>query len=126
MTKDSQSLADRNMLAHLQDLYGELLAPRQRQVLKLRLDEDMSLSEMAEELGTTRQACVDAFRRGVKALERYEKTLGLLESKAVEDEREKTLSRLLRDMDAKNWAVLRGEIMEFLESGKRGPKKRGI
>ena len=61
----------------LLDFYGELLTPRQSEVLDLHCNSDLSLAEIAEELSVSRQAVHDAIRTGKALLVRYEATLGL-------------------------------------------------
>ena len=64
----------------LLSLYEGLLSEKQAQILRLYNDEDLGFSEIAEELGITRQAVYDATRQGKAALEKFEKHLGLLEA----------------------------------------------
>ena len=52
----------------LLDFYGGLLTGRQRQMLASYYDEDLSLAEIAQEQGVSRQAVHDALRRGEAAL----------------------------------------------------------
>lgn len=61
----------------LLSFYGPLLTERQRQILRYYFEEDLSLSEIAELLGLTRQAVHDAIQRGVEQLERWEEKLQL-------------------------------------------------
>ena len=61
----------------LYDFYGELLTEHQKQIYELYLD-DYSLSEIAAEAGTSRQAVHDLIRRCNKILEGYEEKLGLV------------------------------------------------
>lgn len=61
------------------DLYGELLTPKQQMYLKYYYEDDLSLSEIAEELDVSRNACFDQIKRAKKQLENYEATLHLLE-----------------------------------------------
>ncbi|MDO4519198.1 MAG: YlxM family DNA-binding protein [Eubacteriales bacterium] len=63
----------------LYDFYGELLTERQRQVYENVLLEDYSLSEVAGELGISRQGVHDMIRRCNKTLEGYEEKLHLVE-----------------------------------------------
>lgn len=63
----------------LLDFYGELLTPRQSEVLDLHCNSDLSLAEIAGELSVSRQAVHDAIRTGKALLERYEAKLGLLD-----------------------------------------------
>ena len=62
----------------LYDFYGELLPARQREVLSLYYEENLSLSEIAEEFGISRQGVHDALKNGEKRLNGYEEKLGLV------------------------------------------------
>ena len=59
--------------------YGPLLTPRQRSLLSLYCEEDLSLSEIAAQEGISRQGVYDAVHRGARQLEDYERLLGLAE-----------------------------------------------
>lgn len=61
----------------LLDCYGSLLTDRQRTLLEGYYDEDLSLSELAEPLGISRQAVHDSIRRGERQLEAYEAQMGI-------------------------------------------------
>lgn len=63
----------------LYDFYGQLLPKRQRQVTELYHEENLSLSEIAEEFGISRQGVHDALKNGEKALNEYEEKLGMVE-----------------------------------------------
>lgn len=63
----------------LLDFYGALLTNRQREMLRLRLEEDLSLSEIAESCGVSRQAVHDALRKGEKVLTEMEEKLHLVQ-----------------------------------------------
>lgn len=63
----------------LLDFYGELLSARQRDILDLYYNDDLSLSEVSEECGITRQGVRDAIVKGEKQLLDFENRLGLLE-----------------------------------------------
>jgi len=64
---------------YLYDFYGELLTERQQQVYESVVLEDYSLSEVAEELGISRQGVHDMIKRCNKTLEEYEQKLHLVE-----------------------------------------------
>ena len=66
-------------LSLLYDFYGQLLTERQSQVFELYHGENLSLAEIAEELGISRQGVHDALRSARKALDGYEQKLGLVE-----------------------------------------------
>ena len=64
----------------LYDFYGSLLRESQNEVMALYHEDNLSLSEIAEELGQTRQAVHYTLRKAEKALESYEVKLGLVAS----------------------------------------------
>lgn len=66
-------------VARLYDFYGPLLTPKQRQWLELHYHHDLSLGEIADEEGISRQAVYDGLHRAIKALEDYEARLGYLQ-----------------------------------------------
>jgi predicted DNA-binding protein YlxM (UPF0122 family) len=61
----------------LLDLYKGLLTDKQAETMELYYNEDLSLSEIAENLGITRQGVRDALVKGEKALLEAEEKLGL-------------------------------------------------
>lgn len=63
----------------LYDFYGQLLSKRQREVMELYHEENLTLSEIAGEFGISRQGVHDALKNAEKALEEYESKLGLME-----------------------------------------------
>ena len=66
-------------IGRLYDVYGELLTERQRKCLDLHYMQDLSLGEIAAELGVSRQAINDILHRTEESLEQYEEKLKLLE-----------------------------------------------
>jgi predicted DNA-binding protein YlxM (UPF0122 family) len=64
----------------LYDFYGSLLSESQNEVMALYHEDNLSLSEIAEELGQTRQAVHYTLRKAEKALRSYEEKLGLVSS----------------------------------------------
>ena len=63
---------------YLYDFYGELLNEHQRKVFEDFVFNDLSLGEIAEEQGISRQAVHDMIRRSTKKLEEYEQRLHLM------------------------------------------------
>ncbi len=70
----------------LYDFYGGLLTARQQKVMEQHFYNDLSLGEIAEENGVSRQAIHDLLKRVNSTLERYEAKLGLLARSAKEKE----------------------------------------
>lgn len=60
------------------DIYGQLLTKRQREVMQLYHEENLSLAEIAEEFGISRQGVHDSLKNAEKALKEYEDKLGLV------------------------------------------------
>ena len=60
----------------LLDFYGPVLTDKQRVILTEYYDEDLSLAEIAENLGITRQGVRDAIKHGEAALDELEQKLG--------------------------------------------------
>lgn len=65
-------------LTLLFDFYGELLTEKQKQVFALHYQDDLSLTEIGEELSVSRQAVRDQLKRTEKILLDYEEKLGLV------------------------------------------------
>lgn len=60
------------------DMYGGLLTEKQQAVMEQYFYDDLSLGEIAESCGISRQAVYDLLRRVEQTLEKYESKLQLL------------------------------------------------
>lgn len=78
LMKEDIRQADLARINILFDLYGPLLAEKQRRAIELYFLEDQSYSEIAEQEQISRQAVFDALKHGINALETYETRLGLI------------------------------------------------
>lgn len=65
--------------AFLYDFYGELLTEHQKEVYEDVVQNDMSLGEIAQELGISRQGVHDLVKRCDRILGDYEQKLHLVE-----------------------------------------------
>ena len=73
------AVADSRMMqTMLLDFYGELLTEKQRECYDLHYNEDLSLAEIAEQSGISRQAVWDNIRRAEAALRDIEEKTGLI------------------------------------------------
>jgi len=86
------------MRTMLFDFYGDLLTEKQREYYDLHYNSDLSLQEIAEQSGVSRQAVWDIIRRAEQSLNEFEDKTGLVaravrRRKAVE-ELEALISRL--------------------------------
>ena len=79
----------------LKDFYGPLLTEKQQNVLNLHYENDLSLSEIADDMNTSRQAVYDMVKKAESLLEQYEQKLGLVERFQIMRERLNELSSLL-------------------------------
>lgn len=73
-----RALAERFWVIRLIDVYGRLLTTRQQRLLRLHYLDDLSLSEIAEQLAVTRQAVYDSLHRSLLELQRLEDSLQLV------------------------------------------------
>ncbi len=65
------------MIGVLLDFYGELLTERKRLALDMYYNEDLSLAEIASEIGISRQGVRDMIKKAQDELVFYESKLGL-------------------------------------------------
>ena len=63
-------------MAMLFDYYGSMLTDKQRDCFDMRHNHDLSLGEIAEELGVSRQAVCDNLTRTEALLRRMEENIG--------------------------------------------------
>jgi len=62
----------------LLDFYGKMLTDRQREIMMLYYEDNLSLTEIAEELGISKQGVSDSIKRSEKVLYETENKLFLL------------------------------------------------
>ena len=72
------SLEKKQRVNLLMDCYMDLLTDKQQDYMTLYYAEDLSLSEIAEDLNVSRNAVYDNLKRAVHLLEEYEEKLHLL------------------------------------------------
>ena len=76
-------------ISRLLDVYGSLLTENKREVAELYFNFDLSLAEIAEEKGCSRQSISDTLAKARRQLEEFEEKLhllALLSSRAKEHE----------------------------------------
>lgn len=71
-------------IGQLFDHYGTLLTDRQQECIRMHYLEDLSLAEIAEEFGVSRQAVHDILNRAEQTLSEYEAKLRLVERRSRE------------------------------------------
>ena len=95
----------------LYDFYGELLNEHQRRIYEDAVMNDMSLSEIAQEAGISRQGVHDLIKRCDKTLEDYESRLHLMEKFRIITEKLEEIKQLTPDEKIRKLA---DEILEFI------------
>lgn len=78
------------------DFYGELLTEKQREYFDLHYNEDLSLAEIAEQSGISRQGVWDMIRRAEATMAEIEEKTGLIKRMS---ERAEIISRLEEKLD---------------------------
>ena len=73
------NLEERVQIAILTKYYGKLLTERQQSILNMYVDNNLSLAEVSEELGISRQAVKDALDNSMQTLKETEEKLKLIE-----------------------------------------------
>ena len=84
----------------LLDFYGEVLSDRKRTVLDAYYNEDLSLAEIAEEIGISRQGVRELIKKAEEELRFYEERLGLAARFRDAQECVNRLLEMLRDSHA--------------------------
>lgn len=86
-------------LTMLLDFYGALLTDKQHEMMRLRVEEDLSLSEIADGFGVSRQAVHDALRKAEKTLTDMEEKLHLVEKYRLLHQKARLAMDALEDQD---------------------------
>lgn len=105
----------------LYDFYGELLTDHRKEIYEQFIVEDLSLSEIAQSAGISRQGVHDLIKRCNKTLEEYEQKLHLVEKFLSIKEKVHQIDALLEEADAEGTSEeiqkirrIAGEIIEEL------------
>ena len=69
------NIEERVQIAILSKYYGALLTDRQQSIMKMYVDDNLSLAEVSEELGISRQAVKDALDNSLATLKNAEEKL---------------------------------------------------
>ena len=83
------------------DFYGEMLTENQRKFIEYYYNDDLSLSEIAENTGITRQGVRDSIKRAEETLQTYEQKLGLADKFHRIGEKSEEAESLLHSLKSK-------------------------
>ena len=98
--------------ALLYDFYGELLTSHQKEIYEQFVLEDLSLSEIAEDAGISRQGVHEQVKRCDKILEEYEEKLHLVEKFLKAKELVAQINKLAGDFGVTGNVSLVNQIQE--------------
>lgn len=100
----------------LLDLYAKLLTEKQYDLLNDYYNNDLSLSEIAENEGITRQAVRDNLKKGENKLFEYEEKLGLMRKQIMQEEQ---IASILSEISTLTSKSSDNEIAAVLEDVKK-------
>ena len=106
--------SDKTRICVLYDIYGELLPASVSEFIDLYYNNDLSLSEAAENTGISRQGVRDGIMRGIRLLEEYEEKLGLY--KKYKDNRS-AITKIRAELDCADIdSAVKEKIASLLDS----------
>ncbi len=85
-------------IALLFDFYGQLLTDRQREMVDMHYNNDLSLGEISEQQGISRQGVYDSLKRAEKTLYEYEEKLGMVDRFLKQKESMKQIIEMLDEL----------------------------
>lgn len=104
------------VLSILCQIYGKLLTERQLAIMEDYYNNDLSLSEIAENRNITRQAVRDNLIKAEKKLMEFEEKLGLMDKMFNQEQK---LARVLRDINNIKNKLADEEDKKVLENVKK-------
>ena len=97
--------------AYLLDFYGDVLSNRKKEVLDMYYNEDLSLGEIAEQIGISRQGVRDMIKKGEDELEFLEEKLGLAQKMSKLRQHSENALNIAKELDLPE--NLKTEILEI-------------
>ena len=98
------------LICDLLELYGKLLTEKQLKLLELYYFDDLSLSEIAENEGGSRQGAMDVIKRAEKELLKMEDVLGLYNRNIHQTNIINDLKTAIVDNDSNKTELLLAEL----------------
>lgn len=98
------------------DFYGELLTDRQKELYQLYHLDDLSLGEISEQLGISRQGVFDAIKRCDKQLHYFEDTLQLVHKFERNKNRAKLIYTLTKTLQIRHESEELNQIKSLTEA----------
>lgn len=98
-------------IGYLLDFYGEVLTERKKEVLDMYYNEDLSLSEIAEQIGISRQGVRELIKKAEEELYFLEEKLGLAKRMSALRHRTENMLRIAENEQISR--ELRAEMEEI-------------
>ena len=110
---------EKNMrLAYLLDFYGEVLDEHSRSVMNSYYEDDLSLSEIAEGIGISRQGVRHIIKKSEEQLDFLEQKLGLADKFFCIEETTKELDKIAKSLissDSEDIRILGIQVADAAE-----------
>lgn len=101
------------------DFYGELLSEKKREAASLYFNEDLSLSEIAQHMGITRQGVSDLIRRSESELYSFEDKLGLYSRFEAINASALKIKELSQSIEKESSGEVKSKASEIFEEAKK-------
>ena len=98
-------------ISTLLDYYGMLLTDKQRETVEYYYDDDLSLGEIAENTGISRQGVRDSIKRSETILLEAEEKLGLIKKSEMLKNSIEKIRKDIDVIDGKNMKIYRSDII---------------
>ena len=95
-------MAKNLQISFLLDFYGEMLTEKQREMIEYYYNEDLSLAEIADNQGITRQGVRDSIKRGEGIILELEEKVGFAKRYRAVQQGISQLESLARDIQFEN------------------------
>jgi len=103
---------DRFEISDLLSYYGCLLTEKQQDLMTMHYHEDLSYGEIADIVGSTRQAVLDSINKGEKHLVNFDKKLELIKK---DNEIKKLLEEILTNTKDEKTIECINKIQQLME-----------
>lgn len=96
----------------LLDFYGQVLSEKQFQIMDYYYNDDLSLREISEILGITRQGVHDTIKRSEAFLEELEQSLGLYSKWQGLQQRLESIEGAVKEINCENDRLCKNEAIK--------------
>ncbi|MBQ8304304.1 MAG: putative DNA-binding protein [Clostridia bacterium] len=103
-------MPDKFEISVLIDNYGVLLTEKQRLIMEYYFNDDLSLAEIAENEGITRQGVLDIIKRCKQTLFEYEEKLQLIKKITVLKEKTNSIDQNIKSNEKVS------ELVEYIDN----------